>query len=215
MKNLHLVMFDIDGTLVDSSQFEDDCFEKATRTVLGGGINTNWASYEHVSDEGIVRELLQGLGDDTERRAIRHRIRAEFVSRIRGYVQKNEVNEIIGASRLLNHLRQREDVVLALATGGWKSTAELKLSSAGLDFEGMAFASSDDHFDRVEIMKVAEGRTGIPSFSSRTYVGDGAWDKAAAEALKFNFVLVGSKISNPKQVGNLADIPRFEALAGL
>ncbi|MEM1156431.1 MAG: hypothetical protein AAGI44_20030, partial [Pseudomonadota bacterium] len=188
---------------------------EATRAVLGDGLNTDWASHEHVSDEGIVRELLQGLGDDTERRAISQRIQAEFVSRIRGHVQKNELDEIVGANSLLNHLRRRKDVVLALATGGWKSTAELKLTSAGLEFEGIAFASSDDHFDRVEILKAAHRRTGVTSFRSRTFVGDGAWDKAASDALNFSFVLVGSKISSPKQMGNLVDLPRFEVLAGL
>lgn len=212
---MRLVMFDIDETLVDTSSFEDDCFVRAINSVLEVELNRDWTSFNHVSDTGIVNELLKDVESEAERQLFFQRIRATFVELIDGHIKMNGAQEIAGAVRLFEHLQQREDVVLAIATGGWRETAELKLRSAGISYLGVALATSDDHFDRQKIMQIAQQRAGDFEFASRTYVGDGAWDKAASEALGFNFVLVGNKITHSKQVDDFSDVETVKSYLGL
>lgn len=55
---MHLVMFDIDGTLVDSNGFDGALFARAVREELGVPVDTTWQSYRHVTDSGVLEELL-------------------------------------------------------------------------------------------------------------------------------------------------------------
>ena len=54
------VIFDIDGTLVESSGFEDDLYVAAVRDVLGDVcIRKSWSTYRHVTDTGILRQIME------------------------------------------------------------------------------------------------------------------------------------------------------------
>jgi beta-phosphoglucomutase-like phosphatase (HAD superfamily) len=49
-------MFDIDGTLVESYEFDSKCFAHAIKEVTGIEIKTDWSTYSHVSDlELLIR----------------------------------------------------------------------------------------------------------------------------------------------------------------
>jgi hypothetical protein len=56
-------IFDIDGTLLDSSSFENRLYLDAIREVLGDPeIDSDWTHYEHVSDAGILMEVCRRRG---------------------------------------------------------------------------------------------------------------------------------------------------------
>lgn len=211
---MHLVMFDIDGTLVDTSTFEDLCFVQAVKSVVDVDIDQDWSSFPHVSDSGIVNQLLRHIDNEVERQHILENIRSNFTELIKHHLEINVVSEIPGAKAFFNYLKERNDVVIAIATGGWRPTAVLKLTSAGFEFSNVAFASSDDHYDRSEIMKIAQSRVGKSKFSSKTYIGDGVWDKTAAKALAYNFILVGSKTSHINQIDNFTNLTQLESVIG-
>ncbi len=63
------VIFDIDGTLVESSGFEDDLYVAAVRDVLGDVcIRKTWNTYRHVTDTGILLQIMEEnriQGEDT------------------------------------------------------------------------------------------------------------------------------------------------------
>jgi len=86
-----------------------------------------------------------------------------------------------------------DDHSVAVATGGWRATASLKLESAGFDLRGAPLATSDDARERIEIMRVALSRIGS-RFESITYYGDGPWDRDACHDLGWRFVAVGSHL---------------------
>jgi phosphoglycolate phosphatase-like HAD superfamily hydrolase len=73
----------------------------------------------------------------------------------------------------------------AIATGGWRAEAELKLARAGIPFAGVPMATSDDSPDRAEILRLAAERAGP---GPALYVGDGPWDRSAAADLGLPFV---------------------------
>jgi len=51
-------MFDIDGTLIESCDFDADCFSEAIKSVTGYELNTDWASYNNITDAGILDEFI-------------------------------------------------------------------------------------------------------------------------------------------------------------
>lgn len=132
---MHLVMFDIDGTLVDTSTFEDLCFVQAVKSIVDVDIDQDWSSFPHVSDSGIVNQLLCHIDDDVERQSILENIRSNFTELIKRHLEMSIASEIPGAKAFFNYLKERNDVVIAIATGGWRPTAELKLTSAGFEFQ--------------------------------------------------------------------------------
>ena len=96
---------------------------------------------------------------------------------------------------MLRYLAGQNGMAVALATGGWESTARLKLEWAGYDIRDIPLASSSDADTREEIMQIAElraqDRHGAPGFDTITYVGDGVWDARAAASLGWRFLGVG------------------------
>ncbi|MCL6416841.1 HAD family hydrolase [Aestuariirhabdus sp. Z084] len=211
---MHHIMFDVDGTLIESYDFDEECFVAAVSEVLGHKIDSNWDGYKHVSDAGILNEHLyrQGITENLEQihRSVKHR----FIAKLNRYVSQNPVNEIAGASALIKYLKAHEAASLSIATGGWKESATLKLQSAGIDVSGIAIASSNDHYSRAEIMKAAIQRAHVDAKHSVTYFGDAAWDKKASSELGYNFVLVGSRIEHAQSVYDLRNINQVMSLIG-
>ena len=52
------MMFDIDGTLVESYEIDSQCFIDAVKEVTGLHVNPDWSKYQHVTDSGILNEIL-------------------------------------------------------------------------------------------------------------------------------------------------------------
>ena len=54
-----LAVFDIDGTLVQSLAVDEACFVRAFAEVLGiEDIDTDWAHYDHVTDDGVTNQIV-------------------------------------------------------------------------------------------------------------------------------------------------------------
>lgn len=208
-------MFDIDGTLVNTADFEDSCYLKAVQNVIPGPINQNWSSYSHATDSGILDEIIHIYDLDDYRDAIHYEVKRLFIRYIKSHLQQNGAVEIAGASAFIRLLRHRSDVALAIATGGWEETAKLKLESAGIDYRGMAFASGTDHTSRIDIMKLAEERVSVREFTSKTYFGDAVWDKEASISLAYNFILVGDGFYHAKQIPDFNSSEKVLSIIGL
>jgi beta-phosphoglucomutase-like phosphatase (HAD superfamily) len=53
---MHLVMFDIDGTLTETMKVDEECFVRSFMDVFGfSDIDTDWSHYRHTTDSGILR----------------------------------------------------------------------------------------------------------------------------------------------------------------
>jgi len=196
-------MFDIDGTLVNSSEFDEVCYLKAAKIVLSGEISSNWEDYAFATDAGILNEAINRYSFPGNRKYIHVKFKQVFAKLISEYIASNpdDVKEVEGASEFLQHLFTLDNVRVAIATGGWEETAKLKLKAANINFDGCAFASSSDHYKRTEIMKIAESRaSGAIPFKSMTYFGDASWDKKASKMLNYRFVLVGNRIEHEIQI---------------
>ncbi len=208
------VMFDIDGTLTQSYEFDTECFISSVKDITGLNINPNWSDYLHVTDTGILNEFI-GSNEIPDKRKIHCKIKDTFIQKIKERISIEPVSEIPGASRFIRHLVSMEGVKVSLATGGWYESALLKLKSAGIDISNIPMASSNDHYSRVEIMKIAASRATEGKSLPCTYFGDGSWDKKACKALGFNFVLIGNKLSHKPNIKNFESINEALSCAGL
>jgi phosphoglycolate phosphatase-like HAD superfamily hydrolase len=206
---VHLVMFDIDGTLVDSTGFDSELYAEAARSVLGVEVDRSWRSYRHVTDSGVLEELLRDHAPE-RRAALRERVRESFIDSVRRYLgaDTSPVREIRGAKRLVDALAATAGVRVAIATGGWRETALLKLAAIGIDASRFAMATSSDAEARVAIMQLAEQRaiTGAAAARRRTYFGDAAWDRSASAELGYDFVAVGRTVEHSTRFTDFAEL---------
>ncbi len=193
-------MFDIDGTLVDSEPFDSMLYTEAIQEILNIERSHDWSAYKHVTDSGILSELLDELGFSENKLDLMEQTKKLFISKVNEYLQGNPMHQITGAGDFLDYLLNRNDVQVAIATGGWRETAELKLKKGGFTLEKLQITSANDHYSRTRIMEIAETRTNISEFKTRTYFGDARWDKNACDTLGYNFVLVGSNFQHDQRI---------------
>ena len=212
---MHHVMFDIDGTLVQSYEFDEEIYICAVEAVVGFEIDRNWSNYEHVSDVGILNEIIETHGLDEENEAIQHKVKEIFIREISNHISEHPTKEVPGAISFLNNLKNLNNVIVSFATGGWYETAVLKLNSAGFNYSKKFISSSNDHFKRTEIMAIAKAKYSEHNDVACTYFGDGIWDKKACEELGFNFVLVGNKTNHNQKISDFNSVNEAMAYIGL
>lgn len=158
---MRLVLFDIDGTLLNSEGLGRTAMRRALGTIFGSPGNPAYR-YDGKTDKQIVRDVmrLEGHGDE--------HIDSRMDTLIGLYLEgldegvksgKFNVHPHDGVVDLLDALEAREDVVLGLLTGNVESGARTKLTAAGLDpnrFRVNAFGS--DHEHRPELPAIAQRR---------------------------------------------------------
>ncbi len=207
-------MFDIDGTLVESYELDTRLFSESVNDVTGINIDTNWSRYTHATDTGILHQFFNEHN-------IRNRVEAEqeikylFLEKLKQAFAREPLQEIPGASAFIEYLKSKPNIVLSIATGGWLESAVLKLESAGIHTDSIAIASSNDHYSRTEIMKIAAFRATAHKNCAWTYFGDGIWDKKACEDLGINFVLVGNGTEHYQCIESFESLGDLQVLLGL
>jgi phosphoglycolate phosphatase-like HAD superfamily hydrolase len=187
------VVFDLDGTLVDSDAFDGDLYIAAVRKVLGDvELDSSWQTYRHVTDAGVLAQVVEEVGvADADR--VMAEVRNLFGSLVQRYLTSGGACvAIAGAIDALERL-QSSGYKVGVATGGWGHTARMKLERAGFPAESLVIASSDDSADRVEIMTTCLRRLGGDS-KHAIYVGDGLWDLEASRKAAWGFIGVGAKL---------------------
>ncbi len=215
--NMHIVCFDIDGTLASSAGFDEELYREAIREVLGVELRSDLSQYENVSDSGILAEILERIPDVDDRTRFAREVQVDFVDRTKRYVADNPhlIREVPGAFALVEVLRKSPHVGVCIATGGWAESATLKLRAIGLEPNELAMATSSDAVRRTEIIRLAESRATQGLVTQRTYFGDGLWDKKAAAELGYDFVAVGDGVDHHVAFADLQDIEAILAQLGV
>lgn len=216
------IMFDIDGTLVDSFQFDELCYIEAVKDCLDVRIGSDWHTYPHVTDRGILMETKRRYGISESVDELEKVVKPSFIAKVSSHLAEHGLEAIPGAREFLKELSDKSDAVVSFATGGWRESAELKLQAAGIPFDAHSFASSNDHFSRIEIMKVAEqkarnqlskeGTGELKLLATPIYFGDADWDKRACEQLGYQFVLIGNRTQHEQQLSDFSDSARLKKM---
>ena len=185
------ILFDIDGTLIESMTVDTELYLASIGEVLGSvRFRGALSDYEHVTDNGILAQVLDDNGYPFDEQTAAA-IKAIFVGKIERHIEtEGPFSTIHGAIEFFERTRASDGRRVAIATGGWRESARLKLESAGFDIAGIPLVTSDDAWTRIEIMETALARLG-GAFESVTYFGDAEWDRQACKSLGWNFVAVG------------------------
>jgi beta-phosphoglucomutase-like phosphatase (HAD superfamily) len=180
------VVFDIDGTLTRSMDVDAAAYVRAFREVHGVDAS-GWARGAHPTDQGIALELLRRAFGRPPLPAEIAALRNRFLELLAASLPRGPELQMPGAGALLRRLRADGHAV-ALATGSWRASAELKLRAAALPVADLPLVTSDEHVEREAILRDAVARLG----GKAVYVGDAAWDARAAAAVGIPFVGVGA-----------------------
>ena len=185
------ILFDIDGTLIESMAVDTELYFASVNEVLGPvRIRDRLSDYDHVTDSGILAQLFDDNGFRFDPK-LAAAVRAAFVHSVRKHIEAaGPFPAIDGAVDFFQQARGSDDTRVAIATGGWRGSARLKLASAGFEIDGVPLVTCDDAPSRIEIMRTALARIG-DAFDSVTYYGDAEWDERACRCLGWNFVPVG------------------------
>ena len=187
------IIFDLDGTLVDSYDLDERLYRKAVWSVLPEvTFRNSWHDYRHSTDSGVLMEILKdyGLPMAEYYQPVRRRFGELFVSH---FQSGNHCTPIPGVSDLLSKLRQNSELQIGIATGGWGHTATMKIKASGLFDGDIPVASADDAQSRTEIMQICAKKMNS-LISEFHYVGDAEWDLRAADRLGWRFVGVGKRL---------------------
>jgi len=191
-----IVVFDLDGTLARTSEVDDACWLEAASDVLGlDSMETDWSRYPHSTDEAIALELIRTRTDLAPTDENVHRVRDAFAARIEAARRRRPewFLPVPGAPAIFEAMRSSGWAV-AIATGGWRRTAGLKLEAAGVPHDDVPAAHADDAHTRETIIETAMMRASASSgevFDRGVYVGDGRWDVLATDRMGLGFVGIG------------------------
>lgn len=215
-----LAVFDIDGTLLDTSKVDGDCFVRALELEFDiSQPDQKWEEFNNATDSGIIYELFQRT---FSRPPGPEEVRA-FVDRFVSLLKEAHARaprlfrEIEGAGRLLRYIIRTDDCRAALATGGWRASASFKLECAGISPAVLPFATAEDGLSREQIIrscikKAEDFYDG--AFSKVVSIGDGLWDIKAARRLGLTFIGIGdearlSELGANYTVRDFRNIPGF------
>lgn len=224
---MNLVVFDVDGTLVNSRFIDSDCYTRTVKEILQiESITEDRREFNYSTDSGILLEIYQNnffrepLPEEVE--IFKSKFFFHLSYQLESELKQNSANNAIaisGASFIFDYVRQHKNWYVAIATGGWKQSAEMKLSAAQIPFSDISIATADEGIHRVDIISNAVQKVkflyGIKQFSSCIYVGDRAWDYAAASHLGFGFIGIGDDeqmkkvVPNDQQFANYLSADKF------
>ena len=168
-----VVLFDVDGTLVDTDGAGRTSFARGLERATGVADGLEWVSFAGNTDRNVLRAVEERRGrvfTDGERARIYGCIAEELSARLR----VTPGRRIAGVERVLVALAER-GAVLGLVTGNFREGARLKLESAGL-WHWFAFGGfGGETAERADILRaaLAEARRVVGGDPSRVrYVGD-------------------------------------------
>ena len=199
---MRYIIFDIDGTLTDTTEVDDRCFTQALEDVFGfKGFETNYGHYINTTDSGIIDQLFQEQHQRTYTEAERDSFISHFCNLLKAaYAQeKHCMKEIPKAAQIFNTLCGQVGVSIGLATGGWRESALFKLRCAGINLEGCVAASfAQDAKARRDIIgntirQMNELHNIEVPMTDIVYVGDGRWDYEATRQLGIRFIGINNK----------------------
>ena len=191
-----LLLFDIDGTLITSGGAGEHALRLGIRDRFGIDDDLRGIEIAGRTDSGIARQVLAKHGlPETEENL--ESFFDGYVRRLAETLLQRKGRLLPGIVPLLDALKIRGDIVLALLTGNLARGAEMKLKHYGVwdYFEFGAYA--DDHHDRNQLGHFARARAaerhGVEFAPERIYVlGDTPHDITCARAIGARAVAIAT-----------------------
>ncbi len=190
---MHLIIFDLDGTLVHSDRRDSNYFAQAYESIYQKPFPTiDWTKYPHVTDttifQSVIHQHFERSPADEEVTVFQQHYIALLEA---GRRQSPEhFQSIPGAQTMMAHLHAApEQYRTCLATGGWQAPAAVKLRHVGLLSDRLGIHGADGKVTREAILNEAIANAGGPErYTKIVYVGDAEWDVTTTRNLQLDFV---------------------------
>ena len=193
MKKTKLLIFDIDGTLIDSVSGYHEVIINAMTDLGIENIDTDFNALKHHTDSYALKYNYENFFD----KELPEDLLDQFEDLIVTYLKTQpKTIAIKGVDKILNQLRDSE-YAFAFATGSLPESAILKMKSAGLEMNAALLATSKTSFSRegfvLEAIEKAKNYYNVTEFEQIISVGDGIWDLKTAQNLDLDFIGIGPK----------------------
>jgi phosphoglycolate phosphatase-like HAD superfamily hydrolase len=216
---MKLIIFDIDGTLTQTSRVDEVCYTRAWAELHGiEDIRELWATCLHISDSGMTSHIFQHVFGRDPRDHEADALRSRLVRLLEEHHDNDRswFAEIPGAARAFNHHAAERRWARAIATGCWQASAEMKLRAARIEYAGVPGGFAEDGLARESIVGAAFARSQKhyqrEQFDRVVSVGDGLWDVTTARNLRLPFIGVGAgeRAERLREAGATHIIEHFE-----
>jgi len=202
-----LILFDIDKTLVKSSQGHKAAFSIAFKEVYGIDTSIDIIQYSGMTDQQIIFDVLKLKGLDEEK--IKSKLDLCIKKMIDAYhsINNNEIIILPGVKELLKALEDRK-YLIGLVTGNLEQIARDKMKKLGINHFFKVGGFGDEHINRTELVKIAVKKAQSNFnfiFSDNVYlIGDAPQDIKAAKEAGVKAIGVTTGIYTKKQLENVA-----------
>ena len=202
-----VLLFDIDGTLVDGDGAGRRAMEASFADVLGDASPLATFSFAGMTDPAIVRAGLRVMSIDPARHPeLIEAVLAGYLARLPPTIAATPKFKLhVGVAELLAAIADHRALAIGLGTGNLEQGAQHKLAPLGI-WHRFAFGGyASDSEDRAALLEVGAqrgaARLGTPRERCRVIViGDTPLDVAAARAIGAECLAVATSVFDPGQL---------------
>ena len=152
----HLILFDIDGTLLRCGRQVGTFFVDALTKVFGSYGELEGYTFGGKTDPRIVIDLVRATGRaDDEILPKLPAMRQIYLAKLERGLKREGMRLLPGVLELLQKLAAQDEVMVGLLTGNWRGGAEIKLSRFDLNRYFSVGAYGDDGVNRRDLVPVA------------------------------------------------------------
>src|SRR5438874_5700250 len=196
MTKTRLLLFDIDGTLVNTGGAGVEALKLIVHNRFSAKDDLRDIEIAGKTDRAIIRDILRKYRVEPTEEKITSFAR-EYIDGLLPCLSRRRGRVLTGVQQLLKRLKPQTHIVLALLTGNLQEGERLKLEHDGLwdFFEFGAFA--DDHHDRNELGAFARQRARTKhghdfEVASIDVIGDTGHDIACGRAFGARTIAVAT-----------------------
>jgi phosphoglycolate phosphatase len=191
----HVLLWDIDGTLLTTARAGVFALEDAAREVCGASLDFQTLQTAGLTDAEVAALSIESSGGEPSEEVVDSFLRA-YERHLPDSLHRRKGHVMPGIVALLDYLADRKDVTSLLLTGNTPAGAKAKLAHYGLDayFDGGAFCVDTGGRESIarRARELAEERLGELSDERLYVIGDTPHDIRAGKAIGARTVAIGS-----------------------
>ncbi|PQO43395.1 HAD family hydrolase [Blastopirellula marina] len=214
---MKICLFDIDGTLVNTDGAGKDAMIDSFQSTAGIDVQTTAVRVSGKTDRGIAKELFDAHDKILTEEAW-EKFLASYMAGLARNLPLRQGRVLPGIEALLEHLAERDDVIMGLLTGNVAQGAYLKLTHYDLMHHFEFGGYGDLHPDRNDVAQAAkdacESHLGHAVDGDQIWViGDTANDVRCARAIGAKAVAVATGVFDREELAKSDPDLLFDDLA--